>query len=231
VLVALVLCALLVASARAQSPGVWGEVSAPLVRSDRWLWMGSTEVRTDETLPRPTFIGRGSTSVRFKLPRDWSLRAGFVARLRGQGMTTQGWQYNVNGGVSYPLPWTGEAGVGTTLLEHQFLPANLADRDRLRQRFEFNWDTGKVSPFAMEELFFQNGSGLVITRSRLGLAFTLPHSFELRTGYQFQEVKRSSGTWQPRHQILLQLRLPTFVDLRSKKKHQEPEQQIEDLEQ
>lgn len=225
------MAAALAPAACGQSPGVWGEVSAPLVRSDRWLWMGSTEVRTDESLPRPTFIGRASTSVRFKLPKDWSVRSGFVARLRGRGLTSQGWQYNVNGGLSYPLPWTGEAGVGTTLLEHQFLPAGLPDRNRLRQRLEFNWDTGKVSPFALQEFFFQDGSGLLLTRSRLGLAFTLPHSFEFRTGYQFQEVKQASGAWVPRHAILLQLRLPTFIDLRARKKKPEPEQQIEDLEQ
>jgi hypothetical protein len=228
-LAALVLCAL---SALGQSPAIWGEVSAPIVRSDRWLWMGSGEIRTDEPLPRPLFIGRGATSIRYKLPKGWSLRAGYWGVVRGRGLVSVGWQHNVSGGVSYPLLWTAQAGVGTTIYEHQFFPGGAPDRDRLRQRFEFNWDTGKVSPWAYEELTFTNRIGFFRSRSRLGVAFSLPRSFELRTGYQFQSIKDSTGAWGPRHAILLQLRLPTFVDLRTKKKkvpEPQPEQQLEDL--
>jgi len=215
-----------------ESPGVWGEVSVPVIRSERWLWMASTEVRTDEPLPRSTFIGRGASSVRFKLPKQWSLRAGYWARLRGHGDVTDGWQHGVNAGVSYPLPWTGPAGVGTTLYEHQFLPGGRPDRNRLRQRIEFLWDTGKVSPWAGQELILQDGRGMVSARTRIGLAFTIPHGWEMRAGYQFLSVKTTAGAWAPRHAILLQLRTTTLFDLRGKKKKQpEPEQQLEDLQQ
>lgn len=224
---------LLALSAAAQErPGVWGEVSVPVVRSQRWLWMASTEVRTDEPLPRSTFLGRGASSVRFTVGRGWSVRAGYWARLRGHGDVTQGWQHGVNAGVSYPLPWTRAVGVGSTLYEHQSLPGGLAQRNRLRQRFEFLWDTGKVSPWAGQELILQHGRGFVRARTRLGLAFTIPRGWELRTGYQFLSSKTAAGAWAPQHAILLQLRTPALFDLRErKKKKPEPEQQLEDLQQ
>ena len=224
------LCAI---PAAPQDPGVWGEISVPVVRSERWLWMTSTEMRTDEPLPRSTFIGRGASSARFVLGRGWSLRAGYWARLRGHGEITEGWQHGVNAGFSYPLPWTRAVGVGTTLYEHQFLPGGRPERNRLRQRFEFLWDTGKVSPWAGQELILQDGRGFTVARTRFGLAFTIPRGWELRAGYQFLTSKTTAGAWAPRHAILLQLRAPALFDLRKKKKQKEPEpeQQLEDLQQ
>lgn len=218
--------------AAADETGVWGEISVPVVRSERWLWMASTEMRSDERLPRSTFIGRGASSLRFLAGKGWSLRAGYWSRLRGHGTTTIGWHHGVSGGVSYPLPWTRAVGVGTTLYEHQFLPGGAPERNRLRQRLEFLWDTGKVSPWAGEEVILQDGRGAIRARTRVGLAFTIPRGWELRTGYQYVAVKTNANAWAPQHAILLQLRAPALFDLRkNKKKAVEPEQQLEDLQQ
>jgi hypothetical protein len=233
-LVAAALAALCATPASAEEPGVWGEISVPVVRSERWLWMASTEMHSEERLPRSTFIGRGASSARFLVGKGWSLRAGYWSRLRGHGSTVVGWQHGISGGVSYPLPWTRAVGVGTTLYEHQFLPGGLAERNRLRQRLEFLWDTGTVSPWAGEELILQDGRGALRARTRVGLAFTIPRGWELRAGYQYVAVKTTTNAWAPQHAILLQLRSPALFDVRHKKKKKtepEPEQQLEDLQQ
>ena len=175
---------------------------------------------------------RSTTSARFRASHDWSVRVGYSSFLRGHDFVRLGWQRALSGGVSYPVG-TPKL-MGSTIYEHHWLPADLGERNRLRQRFEFTWPKKKVAPWAYEDLTMENGRGFYRSRSRVGLLWDLPGAWQLRTGYQFQTIKQpATGMWAPRHAILLQLRTPALFDLRGrrKKKPAEPEQQLEDLQQ
>ena len=211
------MAALCVLPAAAAEPGLWGEIAVPVFQSDRVLLNATVEFRSDEVFPRNTFLGRYTTSARFPVSHGWSLRVGYYSFLRGNDLVRLGWQRALTGGVSYPLG-TPKL-IGSTIYEHHWLPADLGERNRLRQRFEFTWPRKPVAPWAYEDLTMENGRGLYRSRSRVGLSFDLPGAWQFRTGYQFQTIKRPSlGAWAPRHAILFQLRLPPLFDRRTKQK-------------
>jgi len=218
---------LYVLPAAAAEPGVWGELTVPVFRSDRLVATTTVEFRSDEVFPRNTFIGRYSASARFPVAHGWSVRAGYSSFLRGNDLVRLGWQRSLNACVSYPLGTTKL--IGSTIYEHHWLPADRGERNRLRQRFEFTWPLKPVAPWLYEDLALENGRGLFRSWSRAGISFALPHGWQVRAGYQFQMLQRPRSTaWAPRHAVLLQLRLPALFDLKKKKtpttaKQPEPE--------
>lgn len=202
--------------AAAQDSALWSEVGLTLLRSERVTWTAVTEFRTEQNFPRNTFPALYNTTLRFSVAKGWSLRGGYATFIRGNDRRRLGWQNTVNAGVTYPV--FSSKVFGSTIYEHAWLPAGRGERDRLRQRFEMVWRAKeRISPFAYEDLSLENGRGFYRSRSRLGMSFDLPRGFQLRTGYQFQTLQQRTGAWVPRHAMLLQLRLPTFFDLRQKK--------------
>ena len=164
----------------------------------------TTSFRSDEQEVNGTYVARLSTAGKIRLSRRFRFepRVLFINQGKNFGGGTT-WVTRPRFTLSWRLAEFANVHLTSkTRYERHIRSDKVPDFNVYRQGFEFREDHQKVSPWILQEFFFDNSRGFFRSRSRAGLIFNLRMSRQLSVAYQLQSTNRVVRGWEPQHAIV-----------------------------